>query len=136
VVVTYGATMNRSCIGVCRLDNLTSATPFDTDESTASDSVTLSVEEGWCVIGVAGSAGGSSVTWTGLTEDYDAVDETFYTISNASLSFGTPRRLVDRCFDLTTALPTRSTASSPSPPSPGGRYEKTSRSRSSPATKP
>jgi hypothetical protein len=86
IVVTFGASMARCNIGVYRVDNLLSATPYDTDTSIANNpSVGLDVPYGFA-IGVGTTAvNGASTTWAGLTEDYDAVSEVAQVYTGASV---------------------------------------------------
>ncbi|MFA5768360.1 MAG: LamG-like jellyroll fold domain-containing protein [Bacteroidales bacterium] len=89
VVVTYGATMVRSIIGVYRVTSLSSATASDTAGyiSTADPTNTLDIPAGGFAVAVALTNSGGTTTWTGLTEDFDGTLETFVTYSGASKSF-------------------------------------------------
>lgn len=77
VVVTFSGGMLRCAIQLYRATGLSSATPSDTDSDVsgaANPTVNLDVPAGGFAIGsgVSGSSSGGPVTWTGLTEDYDA----------------------------------------------------------------
>lgn len=77
IVVTFDAAMLRCAVVAYRAVGIASATASDTDSSTATDpTCNLDVPAGGFAIGVActGNAG-ASFTWTGLTENYDAVIE-------------------------------------------------------------
>lgn len=77
VVVTFSAGQLRAHIDLWRAVNISSATATDTDKSTASPpSVALDIPAGGFAIGCGCSgAGGSSCTWTGLTENNDRITE-------------------------------------------------------------
>lgn len=87
IVVTFADTLARCAIGVYRIDNLFSATAYDTDNSVSADpSVGLNVGNPGFAIGTGAASGTGSVTWTGLTEDYDFISETSTNFTGASLN--------------------------------------------------
>src|SRR3990167_2651308 len=73
IVITFDAQMLRCGIGLYRVTNLVSATPTDTDGSTAADpSVTLTTVDGGIAIGVGFTQDTApQAAWTGATENYD-----------------------------------------------------------------
>ncbi|MEK7639128.1 MAG: DNRLRE domain-containing protein [Patescibacteria group bacterium] len=90
VVVTWSAPMLRNYIGLYYLKGIASAVPFEVATSTTTDpSVNLDIEAGGCAIGTALSGTASSVIWTGLTEDFDSVLESYVTRTGAHGSFET-----------------------------------------------
>lgn len=88
IVVTFSATMLRCAISVYRAVGLSSATPTDSDGSTASaPSVALDVPAGGFAIGMALTSATTTTSWTGLTENVDATLETYVTYSSALQEF-------------------------------------------------
>lgn len=89
VVVTYGATMVRSIIGVYAATSLASATAYDTAGyiSTSDPTNTLDIPAGGFAVAIALTNSAGTTTWTGLTEDFDGTLETFVTYSGASDEF-------------------------------------------------
>jgi hypothetical protein len=74
--VTFDQTMSRAGYGAYAITGLNSATATDTDSAiTADPSVSLTVPNNGFAIGVAGSGGNSTTTWTNLTERYDTTIE-------------------------------------------------------------
>lgn len=75
VVITFSNSMLRAGIGMWRMDSLNSATPTDTESSTAdAPTANVSVNSGGYILACAyssDSAGGPQTTWTNLTERYD-----------------------------------------------------------------
>lgn len=87
VVVTFGATMVRSSIGLWRATGI-NPTAFDSDDSiAAAPTVNLDTPANGFAIGVAGTAANTTATWTGLTEKFDAVAEASLCYTGASDSF-------------------------------------------------
>lgn len=87
IVVTFADTLARCAIGAYRIDNLFSATAYDTDSSVSADpSVGLNVSNPGFAIGTGAASGTGSVTWTGLTEDYDFISESSTNFTGASLN--------------------------------------------------
>lgn len=105
VVVTFADTMVRCSIGLYRADDLLSATPYDVDDSVVADpTVNLDILAGGFAIGVGGVAASTTATWTGLTEDYDAVSESFmgYTGAHDEFSASESGRTITIDFGTTT----------------------------------
>lgn len=77
IVVTFAAGALRCVVNAYRLVDIDSATPSDTVTSIANDPTgALDVPAGGAAIGVSNSGTGATATsWTGITEDYDAVTE-------------------------------------------------------------
>lgn len=84
VVVTLDNAAVGCGISLWRATGLASATPVDSDSSTASNpTATINTEDGFA-IGVANDVGLDTFSWTNLTEDYDAQIEGNSTFSSAS----------------------------------------------------
>jgi hypothetical protein len=80
IVVTFADTMLRCAVGIWRAFGI-ELTAYDSDSSDASDpTVNLDVPAGF-VIAVATTNASTSTTWTGVTENYDTVLETFVSTS-------------------------------------------------------
>ncbi len=89
VVVTYNNTQNRAHIAVYRATSLVSATPTDTAGAIGED-VAIDIPNNGFVIGVSANPSSTAATWSGLSvEDYDVVQESFFTSSAAHDSFPT-----------------------------------------------
>lgn len=104
VVVTWSAAQVRTGIGIWAVYN-SNGTASNTQTSTASTgSVTLNVPaNGGGIAAIEGTSGGSSYSWSGLTENYDELVTSVTYHSGASLTF-------------TAANPTLSVTATPSLP--------------------
>lgn len=77
VVVNFGASMNRAAIGIWRITGLQSTTPVNVSSAINADPLSLDVNTNTdgVVIGACQTFASTSVTWTGVNEDFDAVIE-------------------------------------------------------------
>lgn len=77
IVISLSGTSQRNAVSVWALTgSLSSITPLDTLNIDASDpSGSLDVGAGGAHVAIAYTNGGRSVTWTGVTEDYDVAFE-------------------------------------------------------------
>lgn len=88
VVVTFAATMLRCSIQLYSSLDLTNATAYDTDSAIIDDpTVNLDCPANGFIIGVAASASSTTTTWSGITEDSDAVVESALTCTAAHDNF-------------------------------------------------
>ena len=88
VVVTFDATMLRCGIGMWEVTNVSGTTAHDTATSIADDPTgSLDVPAGGFVVGVSFARETENASWTGITENYDAVAETIFGHSGASDTF-------------------------------------------------
>lgn len=82
VVITFSGTMLRCGIGTYAMTGASSVTPYDTATAVPSGSSasinTIDSPANGAILGasLAGSSGTASVTWTGLTENFDIQPET------------------------------------------------------------
>jgi hypothetical protein len=86
VTVSLAGTAARCGVFVCSA-RLTSLTPFDTAEDAGSDplTATIDVDEGGGLIGIYGThSSGGSVTWSGITEEFESLWESPRLISGAT----------------------------------------------------
>lgn len=89
LVVSIGTFLDCMGYGLWRTVGI-SATPTDTDNNRSDDpAVSLDVLAGGIIVGVVFNMAGTTVSWTGLTEGYDATIETNNTHSGASLDSAT-----------------------------------------------
>lgn len=89
IQVVFNSVCIACTIRIYRLTGLLSVTPFaqSSDNDSASPaSLSLNVPDGGSVVAVVSTANGTRVTWSGLTEDYDADAGTAYGSSTASVS--------------------------------------------------
>ncbi len=88
IVVTWSAGMLRSQIGVWTAIGTDSCTtPHDTGSSLSGDpSTTIDIADAGAAVGAGLTAAGTTASWTGLTENFDATLETFVTATGASAS--------------------------------------------------
>lgn len=89
IVVTYATAANRSAIGVWRLDGVTSNTPHHTigiQGTGTSVGEEIQIPAGGAAVGIASLSSSASMTWTGLTENFDSTVEATRTLSGASLT--------------------------------------------------
>jgi len=90
ITITFSEVMLRAAISVYRVTGISAATPYDLVTSTASNpSGTIDVPAGGFAIGVANSGANTTASWTGLTEDYDAVVESGLNYTGAADTFVT-----------------------------------------------
>lgn len=90
VVVTFSEVVLRCSIALYAATGLTSATPTDTGSSNASNpTYDIDVAAGGFAIGAISDANGTSVVWTGITENFDTTVETFLLVSGAAATFAT-----------------------------------------------
>lgn len=93
ITTTWDSTGNAAGIGIFRLINPVSATPFAFTTSMSTDPLILSINiaTGGAAIGAMMLANGGASTWTGLTEDFDTDINTsdFHTAAHGG-SAGTP----------------------------------------------
>lgn len=88
IVVTWSHGAARCEIQAYRLTGIASATPADTKSSTASDpTASLDVPAGGVAIGAGCTSANTIATWTGLSEDSDAVVEGTLTSTSAHGEF-------------------------------------------------
>lgn len=90
VVVTLGTACLRASIQLYRVLGIDGVTPFDSGGSTANDpTFNLDIPASGLAIGAGNDASGGAgtCTWTGLTEDYDAIAEAQLINSSASDEF-------------------------------------------------
>jgi hypothetical protein len=88
VVVTHSSWTTRCSIATYRAVGLKSATPSQLLTSTANDpTCALDIPANGFAIGATAARGTSSSSWSGLTEDFDTVSESAYSLSSASKKF-------------------------------------------------
>lgn len=91
VVVTFNTAAARASIQLYRLVGIDSETASHTATSAPAQdpTTTLDIPAGGVAIGCGTNFGGGSATWTGLTENYDAVVEGQILVSSAYDTFAT-----------------------------------------------
>ena len=88
IVVAFDSTMSRCAIGVYRATNLDSITAHDFGSSVVTNpTYDIDVPAGGFAIGGISSSGDLTMSWAGITEDYDGAIETYMTYSGASDTF-------------------------------------------------
>lgn len=103
IVIEFGAGLVRCAVSVYRATGLLSATAYDSDSSSANDpTVSLDVPYGFA-IGAALTATGSTIAWTGLTEDHDTAI-TSGRIGSASSVFTAPESARTITADFSSSL--------------------------------
>jgi hypothetical protein len=107
IVITFSAGMSRCVIGVWSTTGMVSAAT-SADSSATSDplSAVVDVPAAGVAFGAAYDNGLTTVTWTNLTEDYDAQHES-RTFSFASAEFATIQTGITLSADLATASGTQ-----------------------------
>lgn len=88
IVVTFSTGQSRAAIQAYRAVGLDSATPNDGSTSTAAaPTYAIHVPAGGIAVGCGCSNAGGTATWTGITEDSDAVVESLICATSASSLF-------------------------------------------------
>lgn len=105
IVVTFSVVVLRCAIQAYRVLGIDSATASDTGASTAADPTTsLDIPAEGVAIGACMSGGvDMRVTWTGLTEDYDATTESFLSATSAHDEFVTAQTGLTITADFATS---------------------------------
>lgn len=87
IIITWSGSMQRCGAGVWAMYGAASSTPADTKGgSTQTTNVSLTVPARGVGIGVSLGVGGTSATWTNMTEEYDISVETTVIHSGADLT--------------------------------------------------
>jgi hypothetical protein len=103
IVVTFSAGMSRCVISVWSTAGMdSSAVSSDTADTTDPLEASVNIPAGGVAFGTAYDNGATTVTWTNLTEDYDAQHET-RTFSFASAEFATLQTGLTLTADLAAA---------------------------------
>ena len=92
VVVTWSASALRCAVSLYRVTGLGNAIKVDSSTTTSGPDPSLSIDVpvGFVISGAAcGTGGAASTSWTGVTEDYDAMIETYLLYTTASVELTT-----------------------------------------------
>lgn len=111
IVVTFSAAMLRCAVVAWSVSGLSSTTETDTASATSGDPTTVSLDipaNGFGVSVIGSNATSSlTLTWTGLTEDFDTTYASGRTISGASQEFATAQTALSISADWSGAPSTQ-----------------------------